>query len=126
MPISLKHLLPFLNKPAIIRGMYAMLLPARVGQFLLCKSIGGKDIEFIQLPDRYTLTISKDDFTKALEFNHVEYVETLPVDVFEVCLKNSIKEDPLKFEHNFSGMEEYKMNQKEFESNYVEGADEKQ
>ena len=78
-----------------------MLSKARVGQFLACSKIGGDDsLKFIHIPDLYTIGFTGKEFKKAIENNILEYVETLPKDVFDMCVLNSNDKNPLDFPNN--------------------------
>ena len=72
------------------RGLYAFTKYKR-GEFLLyiC-SIDENTFEFMQLPSCLQFFISADDFNNGVVTNLLEYVNEVPLDVFEVCEANKI------------------------------------
>jgi hypothetical protein len=69
------------------RGVYAFMKYKR-GEFILFIEQNGDILTFMQLPDRYNVLLSKEEFTAGLCTNLLEFVESVPEDVFEVCKAN--------------------------------------
>lgn len=72
------------------RGLYAFTKHRR-GDFLLFlkESLPGV-FEFMQLPDRYVLSFTIEEFTQACDTKLLDLVEQLPEDVFEVADANKV------------------------------------
>lgn len=72
------------------RGLYAFTKHRR-GDFLLFlkESLPGV-FEFMQLPDRYVLSFTVEEFTDAYNTKLLDLVEQLPEDVFEVANVNKV------------------------------------
>jgi hypothetical protein len=69
------------------RGMYAFTKHRR-GEFLLFLKRDNDVLEFMQIPDRYKLSLSKEEYTAAISTKLLDFVEQVPVDVFSVCAAN--------------------------------------
>lgn len=69
------------------RSLYAF-TRFRKGEFLLY--IGAKDnvYEFMQLPDRYMVSLTDAEFNQGIIEKLLDFVEVIPEDVFEVCKVN--------------------------------------
>jgi hypothetical protein len=70
------------------RGTYAFMKHRR-GEFLLFLEEDGDVLKFMQLPDRYAISLSKEEYTAGICTNLLEFVEQVPEDVFEVCKANT-------------------------------------
>jgi hypothetical protein len=72
------------------RGLYAF-TKLRRGDFLLFlkESLPGV-FEFMQLPDRYVLSLTIEEFTEAHNTKLLDLIEQLPEDVFEVANANKV------------------------------------
>lgn len=72
------------------RGLYAF-TKYRRGDFILFleETIPGV-FEFMQLPDKYTLSLSIDEFNHGKNIKLLDFVEQLPEDVFEVAKANKV------------------------------------
>lgn len=77
------------NKPAE-RGVYAF-HKIKLGEFLLFLDEDELKYNFMQLPDRYEYALTKNDFIKAIKEKILEFVEVLPMDVYEVSAANILK-----------------------------------
>jgi hypothetical protein len=72
------------------RGVYAF-TQYRRGDFLLFLSESSPGVfEFMQLPDRYVLSLTLEEFTEAFNTQLLDLVEQLPEDVFEVACANKV------------------------------------
>ena len=72
------------------RGVYAF-TKLRKGDFLLFLGETTPEVfEFMQLPDRYVLFLTLEEFTKGAKDSLLDFVEQLPEDVFEVAIANKI------------------------------------
>jgi len=69
------------------RGMYAFTKHRR-GEFVLYVNVDGEVLEFMHIPHRYNISLSKEEFTAAIHTRLLEFVEQIPEDVFEVCKVN--------------------------------------
>jgi hypothetical protein len=69
------------------RGMYAFMKHRR-GEFLLFIEEDNDVLNFMQIPDRYPVLLSKEEYTAGICTNLLEFVEQVPEDVFEVCKVN--------------------------------------
>lgn len=73
------------------RGLYAFTKYKR-GEFLLFLGLlDDNTFEFMQLPSCLQYFISAEDFNNGVITNLLEFVNEIPVDVFEVCEVNKIK-----------------------------------
>lgn len=72
------------------RGVYAFTKHRR-GDFLLYLGETRPEIfEFMQLPDRYVLYFSLEEFIDGVSSKLLDFVEQVPSDVFEVAKSNKI------------------------------------
>ena len=69
------------------RGVYAFMKHKR-GEFILFIEQNEEVLTFMQLPDRYNILLTKEEFTAGFSTNLLEFVECIPEDVFEVCKAN--------------------------------------
>lgn len=69
------------------RGVYAFTKHRR-GDFILFLKEDKEVLEFMQLPDRYQIFLTKEEFTEGLLTNLLDFVEQVPEDVFEVAAAN--------------------------------------
>jgi hypothetical protein len=70
------------------RGLYAFTKHRR-GDFILFLEKNGEDVfKFMQLPDRYPLSLSQEEFTEGVLSTILDFVEQIPQDVFEVSKAN--------------------------------------
>jgi hypothetical protein len=69
------------------RGVYAFMKYKR-GEFILFINQEGDVLNFMQLPDRYDIKLSVEEFTAGVQTKLLEFVESVPEDVFEVCKAN--------------------------------------
>jgi phosphoserine aminotransferase len=70
------------------RGVYAFTKHRR-GDFILFVKESKKDVlEFMQLPDRYQILLTKEEFTEGLNTKLLDLVEQIPEEVFEVASAN--------------------------------------
>jgi hypothetical protein len=72
------------------RGVYAFTKHRRGDFLLFLKEPFPGVFEFMQLPDRYVLSLTSKEFTEGCESKLLDFVEQLPEDVFEVALANKI------------------------------------
>ena len=71
-------------------GLYAFTKHRR-GDFLLFLKEGLPGVfEFMQLPDRYVLSFTIEEFTEACNTKLFDLVEQLPEDVFDVANANKV------------------------------------
>jgi phosphoserine aminotransferase len=70
------------------RGVYAFTKHRR-GDFILFIKESEKDVlEFMQLPDRYQILLTKEEFTEGINTKLIDFVEQIPEEVFEVAAAN--------------------------------------
>ena len=70
------------------RGVYAFTKHRR-GDFILFLEKNGEGVfNFMQLPDRYPLSLTQEEFTEGLVTKVLDFVEQVPVEVFEVSKAN--------------------------------------
>lgn len=69
------------------RGVYAFTKHRR-GDFVLFIKEDKGVLEFMQLPDRYQLFLTKEEFTDGVLTNLLDFVEQVPEEVFEVASAN--------------------------------------
>ena len=70
------------------RSVYAF-TKHRQGEFILFLERENNDVfKFMQLPDLYPLSLTQEEFTEGLVTKVLDFVEQLPVDVFEVSKAN--------------------------------------
>lgn len=81
----------FLKKKPIIpkeRGVYAF-TKYRKGDFILFLEESSEGVyDFMQLPDRYKMSFTSEEFTKGVATKLIDFVEQIPEDVFEVSKAN--------------------------------------
>lgn len=75
-----------LQKPQL-RGVYAFTKHRR-GDFLLFIKEDSEVLEFMQLPDRYKVCLTKQEFHEGVTTKLLDFVEQIPEDVFEVASAN--------------------------------------
>ena len=72
------------------KGVYAFTKHRR-GDFLLYLGETRPEIfEFMQLPDRYVIYFSLEEFSEGISSRLLDFVEQLPTDVFETAKSNKI------------------------------------
>lgn len=69
------------------RGVYAFTKHRR-GDFVLFIKEDKNVLEFMQLPDRYQLFLTKEEFTEGVTAKLLDFVEQIPEEVFEVAAAN--------------------------------------
>ena len=69
------------------RSVYAFTKQRR-GDFLLFVKEDSGVLEFMQLPDRYQIVLTKEEFTEGLTTKLLDFVEQIPEEVFEVAAAN--------------------------------------
>jgi hypothetical protein len=69
------------------RGVYAFTKHRR-GDFLLFIKEDSEVLEFMQLPDRYQIFLTKKEFNEGITTKLLDYVEQIPEEVFEVAAAN--------------------------------------
>ena len=70
------------------RGMYAFTKHRRGDFILFIKQDGDEVYEFMQLPDRYKIVLSQEEFTQGVLTKLLDFVEQVPPEVFEVAVAN--------------------------------------
>jgi len=71
-----------------VRGVYAFTKHRR-GDFILFLEKNGDGVfNFMQLPDRYPLSLTQEEFTEGLVTKVLDFVEQVPVEVYEVSKAN--------------------------------------
>lgn len=70
-----------------LRGVYAFTKHRR-GDFLLFLKEDLEVLEFMQLPDRYQVFLTKEEFYDGINSKLLDFVEQIPEDVFEVAAAN--------------------------------------
>lgn len=71
-----------------VRGVYAF-TEQRRGDFILFVKEGDTNVlEFMHLPDRYKIYLTKQEFTDGLKSKLLDFVEQIPQDVYNVAVKN--------------------------------------
>ena len=81
MPKKPKYKLP------LPRAVYAF-TEHRRGDFLLFIKEDSEVLEFMQLPDRYQICLTKKEFNEGLTTKLLDFVEQIPEEVFEVAQAN--------------------------------------
>lgn len=69
------------------RGVYAFTKHRR-GDFILFIKEDSEVLEFMQLPDRYQICLTKKEFSEGVKTKLLDFVEQIPEDVFEVASAN--------------------------------------
>lgn len=69
------------------RGVYAFTKHRR-GDFLLFIKQDSEILEFMQLPDRYQICLTKEEFHEGIMTKLLDFVEQIPEEVFEVAAAN--------------------------------------
>jgi len=69
------------------RGLYAF-TKYRRGDFVLFIKRYDDMLEFMQLPSRFQVYFTHKEFETSVNEKLLDFVECLPEDVFEVCVKN--------------------------------------
>jgi hypothetical protein len=69
------------------RGVYAFTKHRR-GDFILFIKEDSEVLEFMQLPDRYQICLTKEEFSEGLSTKLLDFVEQIPEEVFEVASAN--------------------------------------
>ncbi len=70
------------------RGVYAFTKHRRGDFVLFIKESEKGVLEFMQLPDRYQILLTKEEFTEGYNTKLLDFVEQIPEDVFEVASAN--------------------------------------
>ena len=69
------------------RGVYAFTKHRR-GDFLLFIKEDSEVLEFMQLPDRYQVCLTKEEFHEGVTTKLLDFVEQIPEEVYEVAAAN--------------------------------------
>ncbi len=69
------------------RAVYAFTKHRR-GDFILFIKEDSEVLEFMQLPDRYQIMLTKEEFDKGITSKLLDFVEQVPEEVFEVAAAN--------------------------------------
>ena len=69
------------------RGVYAFTKHRR-GDFILFIKEDSEVLEFMQLPDRYQICLTKKEFNEGITSQLLDFVEQIPEEVFEVASAN--------------------------------------
>jgi hypothetical protein len=69
------------------RSIYAFTKHRR-GDFLLFIKEDSEVLEFMQLPDRYQICLTKEEFNEGITTKLLDFVEQIPEEVFEVASAN--------------------------------------
>jgi len=80
-PKKLQHSLP------LPRSVYAFTKHRR-GDFILFIKEDSEVLEFMQLPDRYQVCLTKKEFNEGVTTKLLDFVEQIPEEVFEVASAN--------------------------------------
>jgi hypothetical protein len=80
-PKKQKHKLP------LPRSVYAFTKHRR-GDFILFIKEDSEVLEFMQLPDRYQICLTKEEFSEGVKTKLLDFVEQIPKEVFEVAAAN--------------------------------------
>jgi hypothetical protein len=75
------------HKQPLPRGVYAFTKHRR-GDFILFIKEDSEVLEFMQLPDRYQICLTKKEFSEGLTTKLLDFVEQIPEEVFEVAAAN--------------------------------------
>jgi hypothetical protein len=74
-------------KTPLPRAVYAFTKHRR-GDFLLFLKEDSEVLEFMQLPDRYQICLTKKEFNEGITTKLLDFVEQVPEEVFEVAAAN--------------------------------------
>ena len=74
-------------KEPLPRAVYAFTKHRR-GDFLLFIKEDSEVLEFMQLPDRYQVCLTKEEFHDGVVTKLLDFIEQVPEDVFEVAQAN--------------------------------------
>jgi hypothetical protein len=74
-------------KLPLLRGVYAF-TKYRRGDFILFIKEDLEVLEFMQLPDRYQICLTKEEFSEGVKTKLLDFVEQIPEEVFEVAAAN--------------------------------------
>lgn len=69
------------------RGVYAFTKHRR-GDFLLFIKEDSEVLEFMQLPDRYQVCLTRQEFHEGVTTKLLDFVEQIPEEVYEVAAAN--------------------------------------
>lgn len=69
------------------RGVYAFTKHRR-GDFILFIKEDQDALQFMQLPDRYQVHLTKEEFSEGVKTKLLDFVEQIPEEVFEVAAAN--------------------------------------
>ncbi len=75
------------NKLPLSRGVYAF-TKHRKGDFLLFIKEDSEVLEFMHLPDRFQICLTKEEFSEGVKTKLLDFVEQIPEEVFEVAAAN--------------------------------------
>lgn len=70
------------------RGIYAFTKHRRGDFILFLEKNGDEALDFMQLPDRYKITLTPEEFTEGVTTKVLDFVEQIPLEVFEVSKAN--------------------------------------
>ncbi len=74
-------------KQPLPRSVYAFTKHRR-GDFILFIKEDSEVLEFMQLPDRYQICLTKKEFHEGITTKLLDFVEQIPEEVFEVAAAN--------------------------------------
>ncbi len=74
-------------KQPLPRAVYAFTKHRR-GDFILFLKEDSEVLEFMQLPDRYQICLTKEEFSEGITSKILDFVEQIPEEVFEVAAAN--------------------------------------
>lgn len=75
------------QKIPLPRSVYAFTKHRR-GDFLLFVKEDSEVLEFMQLPDRYQIFLTKEEFHEGITTKLLDFIEQIPEEVFEVAQAN--------------------------------------
>jgi len=78
-----------ISTPIKPRNLYAFTKHRR-GDFILLLEIDKDVCTFMQLPDRYKIFLTKTEVEEGITTGLLDFVESIPEDVFEVSKANAI------------------------------------
>jgi hypothetical protein len=70
------------------RGLYAFTKYKRGDFILFIKPVDEGTLEFMRLPSQEQVFLTEEDFKSGVISNLLEFVESIPQEVFEVCSAN--------------------------------------